>query len=166
MNPAIWLSSLQVCYLCQCQAKCTKSHMDSLYLACAAGHACSIMIWCLQHSTRHTLASACRRQRPPQSGYQPRTLLCGQDYLCSWPKTVVVVSHARDFLNTVATDIVHLHSHKLTVYRGNYDTFEKTASERIRNLRKQAESQQKAREHMQVGGGLTTYCKLIFWSWS
>ena len=73
-----------------------------------------------------------------------------QEYLCTWPKTVVVVSHARDFLNTVATDIVHLHSRKLTVYKGNYDTFEKTAAERLRNMRKQAESQQKARDHMQV----------------
>ena len=73
-----------------------------------------------------------------------------QDYLCSWPKTVVVVSHARDFLNAVATDIIHLHSRKLTTYKGDYDTFEKTAAERLKNMRKQAESQQKAKDHMQV----------------
>ena len=69
---------------------------------------------------------------------------------CSWPKTLVVVSHARNFLNEVATDVVHLHSRKMMVYRGNFDTFEKTAAERLKNARKQAESQQQAKDHMQV----------------
>ncbi|KAK9806400.1 hypothetical protein WJX73_002265 [Symbiochloris irregularis] len=73
-----------------------------------------------------------------------------EDYLCTWSKTVLVVSHARDFLNAVATDVVHLHSRRLTVYKGDYDTFEKTAAERLKNMRKQAESQHKAREHMQA----------------
>ena len=80
----------------------------------------------------------------------PFLLLRVQDYLCTWGKTVIVVSHARDFLNAVATDVIHLHSRKLVVYKGDYDTFEKTAAERMRNARKQAESQLKAKEHMQV----------------
>ena len=70
--------------------------------------------------------------------------------MCSWPKTLVVVSHARNFLNEVATDIVHLHTRKMVVYKGNFDIFEKTASERLKNARKQAESQQQARDHMQA----------------
>ena len=73
-----------------------------------------------------------------------------QDYLVRWPNTLLVVSHARDFLNVVATDILHLHSRKLTVYKGNFDTFEKTAAERLKNARKHAESQKQQREHMQV----------------
>jgi ATPase subunit of ABC transporter with duplicated ATPase domains len=28
----------------------------------------------------------------------------------TWPKTLLVVSHARVFLNTVTTDTIHLHS--------------------------------------------------------
>lgn len=35
-----------------------------------------------------------------------------------WPKTLVVVSHAREFLNAVTTDTIHLHSKKLTMYKG------------------------------------------------
>ena len=62
----------------------------------------------------------------------------------------MVVSHARNFLNEVATDIVHLHSRKMVVYKGNFDIFERTASERMKNARKQAESQQQAKDHMQV----------------
>lgn len=73
-----------------------------------------------------------------------------QDYLLRWPKTLLVVSHARDFLNTVCTDIIHLHHFKLTTYRGNYDVFEKTAAERHRNAKKAAEGADRQRKHMQV----------------
>lgn len=41
-------------------------------------------------------------------------------------------------------------SRKLTAYRGNYDTFEKTAAERMRNQRKAAESVALKKQHMQV----------------
>ena len=73
-----------------------------------------------------------------------------QDYLLKWPKTLLVVSHARDFLNSVCTDILHLHHFKLTTYRGNYDVFEKTAAERHRNAKKAAEGQERQKKHMQV----------------
>jgi hypothetical protein len=35
-----------------------------------------------------------------------------------WPKTVLLVSHAREFLNATCTDIIHLHSRTLTSYKG------------------------------------------------
>lgn len=73
-----------------------------------------------------------------------------QDYLCRWPNTLLVVSHARDFLNVVATDVLHLHSRKLICYKGNFDVFERTAAERLKNARKHVESQKQQREHMQV----------------
>ena len=77
-------------------------------------------------------------------------LLLLQDYLLKWPKTVLIVSHAREFLNSVCTDIIHLHSRKLTMYRGNFEDFEKTASERLKNAKKAAEGQERQRAHMQV----------------
>lgn len=40
-----------------------------------------------------------------------------EDYLLKWPKTLLIVSHAREFLNSVCTDIIHLHSCKLTAYK-------------------------------------------------
>ena len=67
-----------------------------------------------------------------------------------WPKTLLVVSHAREFLNAVCTDTIHLHSRRLTPYRGAYDVFEKSAAERLRNQRKAAEAVQHKRQHMQV----------------
>ena len=37
-----------------------------------------------------------------------------------WKKTLIVVSHDREFLNSVTTDIIHLHDLKLHYYRGNF----------------------------------------------
>ncbi|KAL4442757.1 hypothetical protein ABPG77_006751 [Micractinium sp. CCAP 211/92] len=73
-----------------------------------------------------------------------------QDYLLKWPKTLIVVSHAREFLNTVCTDVLHLHSRSITAYRGNYDTFEKTMRERQKNAKAAAESQAMKKAHMQA----------------
>ncbi|KAL4515714.1 hypothetical protein Ndes2437B_g07137 [Nannochloris sp. 'desiccata'] len=73
-----------------------------------------------------------------------------QEYLLKWPKTVVCVSHAREFLNAVCTDILHLHSRTIVTYRGNYDTFEKTAKERLRCAKAQAESLTARKAHMQA----------------
>ena len=36
---------------------------------------------------------------------------------CRWPKTLVVVSHARSFLNAVCTDVLHLHSRSIVAYK-------------------------------------------------
>lgn len=47
-------------------------------------------------------------------------MLLSQEYLQRWKKTLIVVSHDRDFLNTVTTDIIHLHDLKLHYYRGNF----------------------------------------------
>ncbi|KAK9103923.1 hypothetical protein Sjap_021177 [Stephania japonica] len=72
-----------------------------------------------------------------------------ESYLVKWPKTFVVVSHAREFLNTVVTDILHLHGQKLTTYKGDYDTFERTREEQLKNQQKAFETNEKARAHMQ-----------------
>lgn len=72
-----------------------------------------------------------------------------ESYLVKWPKTFIVVSHAREFLNTVVTDILHLHGQKLIAYKGNYDTFERTREEQIKNQLKAFEANERARAHMQ-----------------
>jgi ABC-type lipoprotein export system ATPase subunit len=43
-----------------------------------------------------------------------------EEYLQRWKKTLVVVSHDRELLNTVTTDIIHLHDLKLHMYKGNF----------------------------------------------
>ena len=41
-----------------------------------------------------------------------------QDYLLTWQKTLLLVSHAREFLNAVSTDIIHLQSRTCAPPRG------------------------------------------------
>lgn len=73
-----------------------------------------------------------------------------QDHLLSWPSTLIVVSHARQFLNTVCTDTIHLANKKLTAYKGNYDVFHKTLAERRRCAQASAESVAAKKAHMQA----------------
>jgi ATP-binding cassette subfamily F protein 3 len=72
-----------------------------------------------------------------------------EDYLNQWPYTLVVVSHARDFIDNVATDIIHLTNNKLFYYKGNYTDFEKTRSDKMKLLSRQKAAQVKKVEHMQ-----------------
>lgn len=50
----------------------------------------------------------------------------------------------------MVTDILHLQGQKLTGYKGDYDTFERTREEQIKNQRKAIEANEKSRAHMQV----------------
>jgi ATP-binding cassette subfamily F protein 3 len=72
-----------------------------------------------------------------------------QDYLKGYPKTLLLVSHDRSFLNEVASDIILLHKLKLHYYKGNYTTFESVRTEQIKNLKRQFEAEKAKREHMQ-----------------
>ena len=62
-----------------------------------------------------------------------------EDYLINCKNTVVVVSHAREFLNVVCTDIIHFFDAKLTYYKGNYDMYEKIRSDKLIMQKKQHE---------------------------
>mmetsp|Transcript_35622 Transcript_35622/g.32091 ORF Transcript_35622/g.32091 Transcript_35622/m.32091 type:complete len:377 (+) Transcript_35622:750-1880(+) len=73
-----------------------------------------------------------------------------EDYLINWPNTVIIVSHAREFLNSVCTDIYHYINQGLDYYKGNYDSFEKKRSELIVQKRREAESQKMRIEHVQA----------------
>ena len=53
-----------------------------------------------------------------------------ENFLKSYPATLLVISHERDLLNTVVDHILHLHGGKLTLYPGGYDDFERQRAER------------------------------------
>jgi ATP-binding cassette subfamily F protein 3 len=48
-----------------------------------------------------------------------------ESYLTEWSGTILTVSHDRQFLNAVCTDVIHLHSKRLDAYKGNYDNYDK-----------------------------------------
>ncbi|KAK8604973.1 hypothetical protein V6N13_082434 [Hibiscus sabdariffa] len=79
----------------------------------------------------------------PTNHLDLRAVLWLEEYLFRWKKTLVVVSHDRDFLNTVCTEIIHLHDMKLQFYRGNFDDFESGYEQRRKEMNKKFEIYEK-----------------------
>jgi len=72
-----------------------------------------------------------------------------EDYLRTYPHTVLIVSHDRDLLNNVAQNILHLEHKKLSVYSGNYDRFDRTRREKLMLQLSMKKKQEDARRHME-----------------
>jgi ATP-binding cassette subfamily F protein 1 len=79
----------------------------------------------------------------PTNHLDLRAVLWLEEYLCRWKKTLVVVSHDRDFLNSVCNEIIHLHDFKLHLYRGNFDEFESGYEQRRKEMNKKFETYEK-----------------------
>uniref|UniRef100_A0A8C1M838 ATP-binding cassette sub-family F member 3 n=1 Tax=Cyprinus carpio TaxID=7962 RepID=A0A8C1M838_CYPCA len=86
----------------------------------------------------------------PTNMLDVRAILWLENYLQTWQSTILVVSHDRNFLNAVVTDIIHLHSQRLESYRGDYENFIKTKEDRLKNQQREYEAQLQYREHIQV----------------
>jgi ATP-binding cassette subfamily F protein 1 len=74
------------------------------------------------------------------------------EYLQSWKKTLLVVSHDQDFLNSVCQEILHIEDLKLISYKGNYDSFKKAEAERMRQQQKAWEKQEKRLRELKRSG--------------
>lgn len=94
------------------------------------------------HSHRRVLQKSDLSDIPIASAYHLEGANV-QEYLQRWKKTLVVVSHDRDFLNMVTTDIIHLHDERLHAYRGNFAQFEEMYEQRRREVNKVAEKFEK-----------------------
>ncbi len=79
----------------------------------------------------------------PTNHLDLRAVIWLEEYLMRWKKTLVVVSHDRDFLSSVTTDIIHLHDHKLDQYKGSFDQFEEMYQIRRREANKAFEKYEK-----------------------
>jgi len=71
------------------------------------------------------------------------------DYLQRYPATILVISHDRDLLDAVSDHILHLDASKLTLWRGNYSSFEKQRREQQAILLKHKKKQDDQRKHLQ-----------------
>ncbi|MDP2125512.1 MAG: ABC-F family ATP-binding cassette domain-containing protein, partial [Parvibaculum sp.] len=72
-----------------------------------------------------------------------------EEYLRTYPHTVLIVSHDRDLLNNVAQNILQLEHKKLSVYSGNYDRFDRTRREKLMLQLSMKKKQEDARRHME-----------------
>ena len=73
-----------------------------------------------------------------------------EEHLRRYPRTLLLVSHDRDFLNVVPQRICHLDGRKLTVYSGGYDSFARARAERQALQEKQRAKQEAERAHIQA----------------
>jgi len=72
-----------------------------------------------------------------------------EEYLKSYNRILLLISHSQDFLNNVCTNIIDFTRKKqLVYYTGNYDTYVKTREELETNQMKAFEKQQNEIEHL------------------
>jgi len=72
-----------------------------------------------------------------------------EDHLANYPRTVIVISHDRDLLDTSVDQILHLDHGKLSLYKGTYSSFEEQRAARELLDAKHAKRQQEQRKRLQ-----------------
>ena len=72
-----------------------------------------------------------------------------QSWLINYQGTLLLISHDREFLDTVVRYVAHIEHAKLTMYTGNYTAFEKIRAERLAQQQSAYEKQQREKAHMQ-----------------
>ena len=72
-----------------------------------------------------------------------------EDWLRRYEGTLLVISHDREFLDGVATHIVHLHDGRAKLYVGDYTGFERQRAEQLRQQQISHEKEQVERAHLQ-----------------
>ncbi|PTY37523.1 ABC transporter ATP-binding protein [Saccharospirillum sp. MSK14-1] len=65
-----------------------------------------------------------------------------ENWLRRYPGTVLLISHDRDFIDGVATQVLSLSQRQLTLWRGNYSQYERQRAEHERLQQSQYEKQQ------------------------
>jgi ATP-binding cassette subfamily F protein 3 len=66
-----------------------------------------------------------------------------QDWLASYPGTLLLISHDRDFLDDLATHILSIENQTVTLYTGNYTAFEVRRAEILSQQQASFERQQR-----------------------
>jgi ATP-binding cassette, subfamily F, member 3 len=73
-----------------------------------------------------------------------------EDHLSNYPRTVIVISHDRDLLDTSVDQILHLDRGKLTLYRGSYSSYEEQRATKEMLDAKHAKRQDAERKRLQA----------------
>lgn len=70
------------------------------------------------------------------------------DFLKSYPKSFVLISHDRDFLNSTVNEIYHLKNKTVSRYSGDFDTFLDTYALKQKNAQEYNAKVEAKRKHM------------------
>ncbi len=71
-----------------------------------------------------------------------------EEWLRSYPGTLLVISHDRDFLDRVVTHIAHIEQQGIKLYTGSYSDFELARAEHLANQQSAYQKQQREIAHM------------------
>jgi len=85
----------------------------------------------------------------PTNHLDLETVLWLEDWLKAYEGTLIVISHDRDFLDSVVTHIVDVSQQKLTLYTGNYSQFEVMRAEKLAQQQGNYEKQQRQVAHLE-----------------
>ncbi|AKQ36015.1 ABC transporter ATP-binding protein [Salmonella enterica subsp. enterica serovar Ouakam] len=72
-----------------------------------------------------------------------------EKWLKSYPGTLILISHDRDFLDPIVDKIIHIEQQTLFEYTGNYSAFEVQRATRLAQQQAMYESQQERVAHLQ-----------------
>lgn len=72
-----------------------------------------------------------------------------QAWLKTYPGTLLLISHDREFLDATVDHIAHFERQQIKLYTGNYSQFEKLRAEQLSLQQAQFEKQQKQIQHLQ-----------------
>ncbi|MBL4638825.1 MAG: ABC transporter ATP-binding protein [Gammaproteobacteria bacterium] len=71
-----------------------------------------------------------------------------EEWLRSYQGTLMLISHDRDFLDRVVTQVVHIEQQKMKVYTGNYSAFELARAEHLAHQQAAHQKQQREIAHI------------------
>lgn len=66
-----------------------------------------------------------------------------EGWIKAYQGTLILISHDRDFIDAIVSEIVHVENQKLNDYKGNYTAFERIRAERMAQQQVAFERQQK-----------------------
>jgi ATP-binding cassette subfamily F protein 3 len=72
-----------------------------------------------------------------------------ETWLKSYPGTLILISHDRDFLDAITSHIVHIESNRMQMFTGNYSACERARAERLANDMALAARQKREAAHLQ-----------------
>ncbi|MEW9898371.1 ATP-binding cassette domain-containing protein [Chitinivorax sp. PXF-14] len=85
----------------------------------------------------------------PTNHLDLETVMWLENWLRSYPGTLLLISHDRDFLDATVNAIAHVDNRQITLYTGNYEAFESQKAERLAQQQQAYAKQQREIAHLQ-----------------
>jgi ATP-binding cassette subfamily F protein 3 len=73
-----------------------------------------------------------------------------EEWLASYPGTLLLISHDRDFLDRIVTHVAHIEHRELRLYTGNYSAFEARRAEQLAQQQAAYQKQQREIAHIRA----------------